>query len=43
MNARIANSYFPDKNAIKIAKFDIKKALLDGAKKQQKIRDFHEQ
>lgn len=43
MNARIANSYFPDKNAIKIAKFDIKTALLDGAKKQQKIRDFHEQ
>ena len=34
MNARIANSYFPDKQAIKIAKFDIKTALLDGAKKQ---------
>jgi hypothetical protein len=30
MLARIANSFFPDKKGIKVAKFDIRKAILDG-------------
>ena len=42
MNARVANAYFEDKKAIKEVKFDIKRALMEGVKKQEQIREFQD-